>query len=177
MTKKPYKNDDWVLVGTIVGTKGLDGSLKVQLQFPTRIVEPTLCLVGFSLNFANEYTVERWKQSKARYSYVKLKDIDNIEEAKKFIEKGIFIKKSLLEAPTPENIPSDELYGFVVIDINNYSQVGIVTGTEENPGNNLLVIEKENDIIYIPYVEQFIYKIDKRKKIVFIKSIEGLLDL
>jgi 16S rRNA processing protein RimM len=175
MMKKRYKKDEWVLVGTIVGTKGLDGSLKVHSSI--RIVEPTLCLVGFSLNFANEYPVEKWEQSKARYSYVKLKGIDNIEEAKKLIEKGIFVKKSSIEAQIPENITYNELYGFVVIDINNCSQVGTIVGVEENPGNNLLVIEKENDTIYIPFVEQFIHKIDRDKKTVFIKSIEGLLDL
>lgn len=177
MIKKQYKKDEWVLIGTIVGTKGLDGSLKVQLQSSVRIAEPTLCLVGFSLNFVNEYTIESWKQSKARYSYVKLKGIDNIEEAKRLIEKGIFVKKGSIEAQTTENIQHNELYGFVVIDRNNYSQIGTVIGIEENPGNNLLIIEKENDIIYIPFVEQFIYKIDRDKKTVLIKSIEGLLDL
>lgn len=180
MIRKPYKNDDnddWVLVGTIVGTKGLDGSLKVQVQSSIRIAEPTLCLVGFSLNFANEYPVERWIQSKTRYSYIKLKGIDNIEEAKRSIEKGIFVKKDFIKVQTPANITSDELYGFVVIDINNYAQIGKIISIEENPGNNLLVIERENDIIYIPFVAQFIREIDRKKRTVLIKSIEGLLDL
>lgn len=177
MINKPYKNDDWVWVGTIVGTKGLDGSLKVQVQSSIRIAEPPLCLVGFSLNFANEYPVESWAQSKTRYSHIKLKGIDNVEEAKKLIEKGIFVKKDFIETQTPENITSDKLYGFVVIDINSHSSIGTITGIEENPGNNLLVIERKDDIIYIPFVEEFISKIDREKRTIFIKSIEGLLDL
>lgn len=177
MINKSYKTSEWVLIGTIVGTKGLDGSLKVLVQSPIRIAKPPLCLVGFSLNFANEYLVERWEQSKPRYSYIKLKDIDNIEEAIKLIEKGVYVKKNLIELQTSEVTSHDVLYGFVVIDTSNYTQVGRVIGIEENPGNKLLIIEREKNIIYIPFVDQFICKIDYDKKTVFIKSIEGLLDL
>lgn len=175
-TKFP-KFGEWSLVGTIVGTKGLGGMLKVQIEAPILIEKPAVCLVGFSINYANEYLIERWGLSNSRYSSIKLKGIDDIEQAKKLIEMGIFVRKDAIKPYTSRYPFEKELYDFVVVDINDNTQVGKVVDIEENPGNNLLVVEQGKKLIYIPFISQFISKIDSNNKIVFIKSIEGLLDL
>ena len=84
---------------------------------------------------------------------------NDINEILKYIGMGVYIKRSDLDLKEDEYLLSD-LIGYVVYD--NNELLGKVSGINFN--NNVLL--KIDDIFYIPFIDEFIEKVDvKTKKI------------
>ena len=60
--------------------------------------------------------------------------------------------------------------------ISNKKEIGIVTEILKSKAHDILVVEKNNKRNLIPYINEFIEKIDLENKKIFIKEIEGLLN-
>ncbi|MGQ9818844.1 MAG: ribosome maturation factor RimM [Candidatus Kapaibacteriales bacterium] len=168
--------NDLSFIGTIVGIKGLDGTLKVETQDIYEIETGTKIYIGFSLKFLNEYSVQRWRAKFKRYALLKLYGVDTIQQARSLLEKGIFVNPHFLKKFAKEN-ESGQIIGFAIIDIDTGSNIGEVLGIQPNPGNDLLIVQIREKEVLIPMVKEFILKIDEAKRFVFIKSIDGLFDL
>jgi len=69
-----------------------------------------------------------------------------------------------------------ELIGFKVID-DVHGEIGEITNILEMPQQLIFEIHKVKKEILIPANENIIYKIDSNKKIVFINTPEGLIDI
>ncbi len=171
-------DSNWIKVGVIVGTKGLLGELKISLLNFVNLTEGAPCKVGFSLSHSEDFILERFKQTFRRYSYVKLKNIDSIDEAKKLVEMAIFCQRKYIGEIDGELVPFEaSVYiGFDVFDITTNTIVGKFVEIIPNPGNDLLAISTKSGIKYIPFIDEFVKEIDENKKVIKIKSIEGLLD-
>ena len=67
-----------------------------------------------------------------------------------------------------------DLVGFKVLD-ENQNSFGIVTDTIILPAQNLLVVDANEREVLIPFVEAHITFFDKKKNILILKDVEGLL--
>jgi 16S rRNA processing protein RimM len=68
------------------------------------------------------------------------------------------------------------LLGYRALD-EKMEEIGLIEDVVDNPGQILLSVKKEGKEIIIPYVEDFVIKLDKRKKELVLNLPEGLLDL
>ena len=66
------------------------------------------------------------------------------------------------------------LNGYKVID-EDEGEIGIISEVVENPGQVLLSINKDGNEIMIPFVEDFIVSLNKRKKEIVLSLPEGLV--
>ncbi|MCX7879079.1 MAG: ribosome maturation factor RimM [Ignavibacteria bacterium] len=165
-----------VLIGVIVGTKGLDGTLKLLPQEVYFDVENNSKIyIGFSPNFVYQYTLEKYKVTSGRYHYFKVSEINSLENAKKLVEQGVFIQ-FYGDFDSYGMFLSNSLLNFEVLNISDGRNLGKVIGFQTNPGNDLLLIQTNRGTSYVPFVKEYIKKIDKNKKFVFIKTIPGLLE-
>lgn len=165
---------DYIFFGTIIGTKGLDGTLKVDQVEPLSIIPGVKIKIGYSLKFSQEFTVVEYKETSSKYNYLKLFEVNNFEDAKKLIEKGIFVKESDITEVRPKD-KFESSMNYKVVDSNSGKVVGEAIDIIPNPGNDLLVISTTNGEFYIPFVKAFVKRIEHSSKIILIEQIDGLL--
>lgn len=165
-----------IFIGTIVGLKGLDGTLKVETADFYELKSGSKVFVGFSKVYSEEFIVETWKSKIRRYAYLKLKGVNTIAQAKTFLEKGIFAPSQLMSGfLSPLDLT--KFKDFTLVNSESGDEIGKVVGIQSNPGNDLLVVNIHGTEILVPFVDEFIIEIDKEKNTIYIKCIDGLLDI
>ena len=167
--------ENYLVLGIIVGSFGLDGTLKVlsktHFSFERYKNGNTIFL-----KCDQEYiplTVEGFRKN-GEIDFVKCQQITSKEEADKLKGKEICI-------PTSEKIIKEGYYYFddlqncKIIDENGI-ELGIVKSVEEFPAQlTLRVSRKNNNDFFVPFIKEFIVDVDIIKKEIIIKVIEGML--
>ena len=110
------------------------------------------------------------------FAYVKLKDIDKIEQAEKFLKLQLYLPLSSLPLLKGNNFYIHEVIGFRVID-QLHGDIGTLASMLELPGQRILQVMKENKEILIPLHLDFIDKVDRAGKILYINTPPGLIDI
>ena len=168
-------------VGKVVRTKGIDGELIIYF-FTEKLCCKESDFVFFE-NFANTSTLQHFKIEKVYYYktvnetklyVIKLAEINSVEEAKKL--KNCYIVKEY--ECLPENIYiKSELIGVDVILKDDNKMIGqSVSLVDVKPGYKLLIVKKDKEEIFIPFIKEVIYKIDIRNKQIIVNKIDGITD-
>lgn len=149
---------DYIYIGKIVSTHGIKGEVKIISDF---FEKDKIFKKGFKLYITplyHEEVINTYRVHK-NYDMVTFNGYNDINEILKYIGMGVYIKRSDLDLKEDEYLLSD-LIGYVVYD--NNKLLGKVSGINFN--NNVLL--KIDDNFYIPFIDEFIEKVDvKTKKI------------
>lgn len=166
-----------VAVGKIVNTCGLKGEVKV------------LNLSDFaneryrSNNIINVYSEEKGinesftissVRKKDKFIYLKFNEVNSIEEAEKYKECLLIIDGGLLR-----RINKDTFYYFELMHMEVYFDdkvIGKIIEISDNGRQDLIRVEKKDyNSFLVPFLDEFIEKIDLENKKIFLKNLEGLL--
>ncbi len=170
-------NKDYLIVGYIVSTHGLQGGLKIKPA--TSFVDERFKVkkkVIVKHPFKNSYETLTIKKIIPQKSLliINFKEITTIEQAEEYLKCSLLIYKN--EVTLKEGyFFYDDLIGMqVVLEDNTF--IGIVTEILEYASYNTLRIKRENtrDIL-VPYVEEFIISTDLTSKTIVFRPIEGML--
>lgn len=149
---------DYIYIGKIVSTHGIKGEVKIISDF---FEKNKIFKKGFKLYITplyHEEVINTYRVHK-NYDMVTFNRYNDINEILKYIGMGVYIKRSDLDLKEDEYLLGD-LIGYAVYD--NNKLLGKVSGINFN--NNVLL--KIDDIFYIPFIDEFIEKVDvKTKKI------------
>lgn len=149
---------DYIYIGKIVSTHGIKGEVKIISDF---FEKNKIFKKGFKLYITplyHEEVINTYRVHK-NYDMVTFNGYNDINEILKYIGMGVYIKRSDLDLKEDEYLLSD-LIGYAVYD--NNKLLGKVSGINFN--NNVLL--KIDDNFYIPFIDEFIEKVDvKTKKI------------
>lgn len=149
---------DYIYIGKIVSTHGIKGEVKIISDF---FEKNKIFKKGFKLYITplyHEEVINTYRVHK-NYDMVTFNGYNDINEILKYIGMGVYIKRSDLDLKEDEYLLSD-LIGYAVYD--NNKLLGKVSNISFN--NNVLL--KIDDIFYIPFIDEFIEKVDvKTKKI------------
>lgn len=99
-----------------------------------------------------------------------LEGIDSIDAAEKLLPFDISVNRELFPTPDEDEIYLSDLFGFEVLD-ENQKLIGVLHEFYENSSQLVLVVKAANgELIDIPYVDEFVKKIEmENKKIHVIK--------
>ena len=165
-----------LLLGTIIGTHGLTGSVKFisySYFLDERLQEGNVILIGKDENSVQEFQVEDFKCS-PKFSILKIQGIDSIESAEKYKGFNIYVNKEDLILDKDSYYFSD-LEKCQVIDVNN-NLLGQVIKVEEFPAQiTLRVRNSKGKEFFVPFIEQFIIDVNIDAKTIKIKVIGGML--
>ena len=165
-----------VPVGGIVATHGLLGWLKVNPFNP----ETTVLTAGRQLIVEKEgqrtpHEIESSKQNK-RQILIKLRGVDGIDNARKWVGATICVDPDVLEPLEP-----GQYYHYQVVGLEVYAlsgeRIGVITRVWSTPGGELYVVQGTTKEFLIPAVKEIIEKVDFTAGRVIINPPEGLLDL
>lgn len=109
--------------------------------------------------------------------FVTFEEISTPEQAKLFSGTELFLEEKLVEKFFKKSAGDfDFILGWMAVNESGET-IGTIEGIEENPGQVLAVVNKGGKEVFIPLVDDFILKTDKRKKQISFALPEGLLDL
>ena len=168
---------EYLSLGTIIGSFGIDGTLKI---YSTTNMSKKRYETGNIVFLYNpqtseriEYKVQAFRRS-GNFDFVKLDGIENPEDAQALKTYEIHVEKDQKDLEKDTYFYSD-LRGCKVVDQDN-NELGIVKEVEEFPAQlTLRVMRKGKQDFFVPFVKQFIKDVNIENKVIIIEKIEGLL--
>ena len=168
---------EYLSLGKIVDSFGIDGTVKI---YSTTSFGEKRYKKGSIVFFVNPLNQERTEHEVVKYrhsgffDFVKFAEFDNPEIIKEFKGFEIQIIKDNKDLEEGSYFYSD-LRGCKVVD-NDNNELGIVKEVEEFPAQiTLRVSRKGKPDFFVPFIKEFIKKVDICSKIIVIDVIEGLL--
>lgn len=165
-----------ILIGKIVGPHGIKGTIKVKpfTDFFERFEQNNIVKIKFE-NSLFEFLIEESFLHKG-FICLKLRGIDNIEEATKYKNCEIIIREDELKPLSEDEYYIHDLIGLKVLNEEDV-QIGVITDVISLPSNDAYEIELLNKkkVLY-PAVKDYIKEIDIKQKIIRLKNYEGFFD-
>lgn len=168
---------EYLSLGKIVGAFGLDGTIKVFCT--TNMGEKRykkgsiIYLFDVEKNTYIKYKVLSYRHN-GLFDFIKLEDINTPEEVISKKGQEIYVIKNRNDLDDGEYFYSD-LRGCKVIDTNQ-NELGKVKEVEEFPAQITLRVARNNKPdFFVPFIEEFIVKVDIDSKTIIINVIEGFL--
>jgi 16S rRNA processing protein RimM len=109
--------------------------------------------------------------------FIKFEDITTPEAAKLYSGRELFLPEELAtQLFKPDANELEYLSGYKVL-VAEQGEIGAIARLEEGPAQVLITVSNGTKEWMIPLVDEFIIKIDKRKKELHLQLPEGLLDI
>ena len=163
------------MIGKVVSTQGNKGEVNV-LSF-TDSIERFKNLDNVFLRNKNSQTILNVEKIRIKKDTVvlKLKDIENLEEAKMIV--GSFLE---VERKNAVKLSKDTYFIFEIIGLEVYSENNIFLGKVENiistGSNDVYVVgRKDKEELFIPAIHDVVKNIDLEKKRITINMVDGLI--
>lgn len=122
------------------------------------------------------FFIEGFKLKNKGFVAVKFEGIDTEEAAKRLLKKKAYLPLEVLPELDQTSFYDHEIIGFSVFDAAK-GAIGVVTDVIDMTANPLLQIDLNGTEILVPIFDGLILKVERKKKVLFIKAPEGLIDL
>lgn len=153
---------DYIYIGKIVSTHGIKGEVKIISDF---FEKEKIFKKGFKLYLTplyHEEIINTYRVHK-NYDMVTFDGYKDINEVLKYIGMGVYIKRCDLDLKEDEYLLND-LIGYEVYE--DSKLLGKVSSISFN--NNVLL--KIDDKFYIPFIDEFIEKVDVKSHIIMTRN-------
>ena len=161
MNKKKF-----ILAGSILGLHGLKGYIKVK-----SFLENPKDLFIYDKYFINKISFSSLllKFNKKSVFICELVGINSIEEAKKFVNKDIFIYKSSLPKTDKDEIYLNDLISFNV-ELESGLYLGELVKFYDFGGGPIIGVKNGDEEKMLPFSENFIINIDRDLRLITLSS-------
>lgn len=169
--------DDCFFLGKIVKKYSFKGELLIKLDTDEPNLYENLDAIFIDLrgNFI-PFFVESSQLHKSELLRVKFEDVDTEADAEALIKCECYLPLTFLPELEGDKFYFHEIIGFKVED-KNFGEVGIIKGVNDTTSQSLFEIDREGIEILIPMNDEFISKVDKENKTIYVDTPEGLIDL
>ncbi len=163
---------DYLAVGKVLKPQGIKGELKVEIltSFPERFFELERVFTELSGLEELEISEVRLQQN---FVYLKIKGIESIEDAGP-------LRGKLLKIPASwrKKLPRGEYYIYELIGLSVFSTsgeyLGKLTEVLSLPGNDVYMVEKEEQEIPVPALKKVVKKVDISGRRMEVELLPGL---
>ena len=171
------RKEDCFYLGRIVRKHSFKGEVVIKLDTD----EPELYqeMESVFVNLGNNlipFFIEESLLQKGNQLRVRFETIDTEADADTIMKAGIYLPLTLLPKLTGNKFYFHEVIGFTIND-SIHGDIGNITGINDTTAQPLFEVEKGTQQILIPMIDDFILKIDRENKTVFVKTPEGLIDM
>lgn len=166
----------YFLLGKIIRTHGYKGGLKVifDVDQPQDYSQLDMVFIEIKEQLI-PWTIEDIHLENLKAN-LKLTDVNDMESAEKLVGKFLYLPEELLPKLKGNKFYFHEVTGFKVKD-EKLGDIGTIDRVIDLPNNPLFSITFRNKEILLPITDQIIKKVDRRKKVVEVRSPEGLLEI
>lgn len=179
---------DILPVGKFFRTHALKGELNAQSEeYSAEIFDTEAPLIVDMEGIYVPFYVETWRPKGTFGCLIKLEGIDSQERAQEFVNKSIYMRREdvadALDIDIDEVMAESDFIGYKV-DVAGIGYIGKVERVDSSTENLLLIVKKDRseDLIYIPFVEDFIIRIDEddrdsEEKTIYLDLPDGIIEL
>ncbi|WP_120200337.1 ribosome maturation factor RimM [Ichthyenterobacterium magnum] len=168
---------DCFFLGKIVKKYSFKGELLIKLDTDEPELYEQLESVFIELkNNLVPFFIESSQLHKSELLRVKFEEVDTEQDADSLLKCGIYLPLEFLPKLEDDKFYFHEIIGFKVEDI-NHGNVGVIKSVNDSTAQSLFEIDRNGIEILIPMNDEFIEKIDKQNKTIYVKTPEGLIDL
>ena len=171
------QKEDCFYLGKIVRKHSFKGEVVIKLDTDEpelyENMESVFVLHGINLI---PFFIEKSLLQKGNQLRTKFEGVDTERDADAILKSGVYLPLTLLPDLTGDQFYYHEIIGFKMIDV-NYGDVGFITGINESTAQPLFEVNKNGVELFIPMINDFIKKIDRKNKSVLVETPEGLIDL
>ena len=107
---------------------------------------------------------------------LKFEDVDTEADAEALLKTELYLPLEFLPKLEGDKFYFHEIIGFTVKD-KKHGIIGIIKAVNDTTAQSLFVIDRDGVEILIPMNDEFIDKVDRTKKTIFITAPDGLIDL
>jgi 16S rRNA processing protein RimM len=163
-------------IGKIVAAHGLQGDLILlhQLGKKTSLKGLEIIFLELRKDEMLPYFIEKTTIRDEASVFIKLEGIDSKEAARKVLRREVWLKDEEFAKYAASNAPVS-LVGYRVM--NEEEDLGEILEVIEQPHHVLCRIDWKGKEALLPVNEETLRKMDKKKKILYLKLPDGLLDI
>lgn len=171
------QKEECFYLGKIVRKLSFKGEVLIKLDTdePEMYTKMESVFVDYG-NTLIPFFIEQSALHKSSLLRVKFEDVDNEAKADEIIGLDVYLPLTLLPKLDDGQFYFHEVIGFSVKDV-HYGDIGIIKSVNDSAAQALFEIEKDDRQILIPITDDFIEKVDKKNKLLLLKTPEGLIDL
>jgi 16S rRNA processing protein RimM len=122
------------------------------------------------------FFVENLKMKTKGFVAVKFQGINSEQDAQRILKKPVYLPEAFLQELDQTSFYDHEIIGYTVID-EVHGNVGVVENVIDMAANPLLQLSKDGVEVLIPIFEGLVQKVQRKKKELYVKAPEGLIEL
>lgn len=162
----------YIYLGKIVNTHGIKGELRLlsNFKYKNRVLKK-----DFKIYIGKDKILEEINSYRhhKQFDMITLKGYSNINDVLKYKSLNVYIDKDDLVLNENEYLDEDLINLSVIVD---GKCVGKISRIDKNKFQDILVIVSDSKKYLIPYVDEFIDKIDLENHVIIINNIKGLIE-
>ncbi|WP_159022498.1 ribosome maturation factor RimM [Formosa sp. L2A11] len=171
------KKDECFFLGKIVKKYSFKGELLIKLDTDEPELFEDMDSVFIDLrNNLVPFFIESSQLHKSELLRIKFEDVDTEADADALMKSDLYLPLDFLPELEGNKFYFHEIIGFTVEDV-NFGKVGIIQSINDSTAQALFEIDRDGIEILIPMNDEFISKVDKPNKTIFVETPEGLIDL
>ena len=171
------QKEDCFYLGKIVKKYSFKGELLAKLDTDQPELYEDLDAIFVELrNNLVPFFVESSQLHKSELLRLKFEDVDSEYDADALLKCDLYLPLELLPKLDGDKFYYHEVIGFKIHD-KNFGEVGIIKSINDSTAQALFEIDRDGKEILIPMNDEFILKVDKKNKTIFVETPEGLIDL
>ncbi|RRA96703.1 ribosome maturation factor RimM [Paenimyroides viscosum] len=122
------------------------------------------------------FFIERSSIHREKFLRTKFEDMESEEEADTIVGKDVYLPLTMLPTLEGNKFYYHEVVGFDAID-QRLGNFGTVLRILDNGVQALFEVQKDEAIILIPLIDEFIIEVNRENKSILFNTPEGLIDL
>jgi 16S rRNA processing protein RimM len=122
------------------------------------------------------FFIERSSIHREKFLRTKFEDMESEEEADTIVGKDVYLPLTMLPTLEGNKFYYHEVVGFDAID-QRLGNFGTILRISDNGVQALFEVQKDEAIILIPLIDEFIIEVNRENRSILFNTPEGLIDL
>ncbi|MGG8495323.1 ribosome maturation factor RimM [Tenacibaculum sp. TC6] len=171
------QKEDCFYLGKIVKKHSFKGEVVIKLDTDEPDLYGNLESVFVDLgNNLVPFFIEKSSLSRGTMLRLKFEGVDSEEDAEAILRSDIYLPLNLLPELTGDKFYFHEVIGFKIVDA-TFGEVGQLKEINDTSAQPLFVVDRDGKDVFIPMIDDFIKKVDKKNKTIEVTTPEGLISL
>ncbi|MEN9699938.1 MAG: rRNA processing protein RimM [Bacteroidota bacterium] len=171
------QKEDCYYLGLIAKLHGFKGEVSLFLDVSDPAAYRGLDALFLDINGQlTPFFIQSFKLKNKGFAAVKFEGIETEDAARRLLKKAAYLPAEILPELDEVSFYDHEIIGYTVIDA-THGSIGEVTDVIDMSANPLLQVMHNGKEILIPIFEGLVQKVGRKKKELYIKAPEGLIEL
>ncbi len=171
------KKEDCFYLGKIVKKYSFKGEviLRLDTDQPELYKDLNTIFLDLGKNLV-PFFIEKSLFQKGNHLRIQFEDVYSESEADAILKTDVYLPIDMLPKLSGNKFYYHEVIGFILEDL-NFGEIGRIESINDATAQPLFVTKSKDGEILIPMIDDFIKKIDRKQKKVWVETPEGLIEM